>query len=356
MKGFLRIISVVLSIALLLTCTVTVAYATGGETACVSVKTAKSTYACKDSFDVTLNVSTNYNSIAMRWFVLYSKNVFELVGDDGNFTVTEDFSAVGGNSSYNFTGNVTYPEGYSSSDYSIAVIQWVGGGENLAVYNNPSSLDCFKFTLKVKEGVSEGTQGKIFIPSNSSYYDAALADATNASTYYKATNLSCTFVDASVTVKEHIAPQLKKVDGSDTVIDETDSLVYGFTGGLFSESDFKKYIYAIGDDTEYEIVPTQFGYGTGTKINLVQEGKIVKTYTVIFFGDGNGDSVFDESDIILMGLINAYLLFPEDEDPMNIALDVQKDTVVDESDMIIAYLVNAFLGEINQTNAEYVQF
>ena len=159
-----------------------------------------------------------------------------------------------------------------------------------------------------------------------------------------------------MTVKEHIAPQLKKVDGSDTVIDETDSLVYGFTGGLFSESDFKKYIYAIGDDTEYEIVPTQFGYGTGTKINLVQEGKIVKTYTVIFFGDGNGDSVFDESDIILMGLINAYLLFPEDEDPMNIALDVQKDTVVDESDMIIAYLVNAFLGEINQTNAEYVQF
>lgn len=349
MKKTRAVLCVVISLALLLSCTAA-SSAKGGETANVSINVKKPNYLPGDTVETTLSISTNYNAIAMRWFVLYSKSVFELDGENGNFTVTDGFESVGGSVSYNVSGSVSYPSGYSSDDYGIVLIQWVGGGENLAVFNHPQPLECFRFSLKVKEDAQQNAVGEIFIPDNSSYYNAALEDANNASTYYKAEGLVCTFSGASVAVRDSAAPQLLPAENTDTVIDNERKIVYGFTGGISGEDDILNYVQAVGDDASLEIESTPQGYGTGTVIKLLQNGETVAGYTVIYLGDATGDAVVDESDIVMIDLYNAMMFMPDENTPSFIGMDSTMDGVVDEADFVLVDLSIAYMGEIDQVN------
>lgn len=332
------------------------AVAKGGETAVVSTVAGRTSCMPGDSFDVTVKIATNYNSVAMRWFVLYSKSVFELVGADGNCAVTDAFGNVGGSVSYNVSGNVSYPAGYSSDEYGVVLIQWVGGGENLAVFNHPDALDCFTFSLKVKDNAALGTTGEIFIPDNSSYYNAALENATDASTYYKATDLACTFNGSSVLVGAAAEPQLIAADGSDAVIDDAAKIIYGFTGGVGSADDVLSCVTALGDGAIAEVDPTDDGYGTGAVVRLVQNGVTVESYSVVYFGDATGDGFIDESDFVVIDLVNAMLYEPDESSAEFLGMDCNRDGVVDESDIVLVDLVNAFMGEIDQLNGGIVLY
>lgn len=349
MKKARAAVCVVLSLVLILSFSL-VSVAKGGETADVVISTDKSSYESGDNAVVTVSVATNYNCIAMRWFVLYSKSVFEVDASNGNFGVTEGFDSVGGSTVFNLTGNVSYPQGYSSDEYGIVLIQWVGGGENLAVFNHPQLLDCFKFFLKVREDAPENAVGEIFIPDNSSYYNVALDDANDASTYYKANGLVCTFEGANVAVKGSVEPQLLPVDGTDTVIDDTRKIVYGFTNGINGADDILNYVCAVGDGTTIEIDETEQGCGTGTVIRLVQNGVTVDSYTVIYLGDATGDAVVDESDIVLIDLYNAMMYMPDETEPVFAGMDSTLDGVVDEADFVLVDLSVAYMGEIDQVN------
>lgn len=326
------------------------AFAKGGETAQVSISADKASCAPGGDVEVTVSIATNYNAVAMRWFVLYTKSVFELAENDGGFAVTQDFENVGGSVSCNMTGNVSYPSGYSSDEYGIVLIQWVGGGENLAVFNQPKALDCFTFSLKVKDNAAQEAVGRIFVPDNSSYYNAALEDASDASTYYKADGLVCTFNDAQVVAKTPVAPQLFAVEGTHTVVDNEAKTIYGFTNGVGSAEDILGCVYAVGDDTVAQVDETSAGCGTGTVIRLVQDGETVESYTVVFFGDATGDGVVDESDFLMIDLYNAMIVMPEDDSPEFLGMDCNRDGAVDESDLSLVDLVVAFLGEIDQVN------
>ena len=326
------------------------ASAKGGETAVVGAVADKATCAPGETVNVSVNISTNYNAVAMRWFVLYSKSVFELVGEDGGFAVTDDFEAVGGSTSSNMTGSVSYPAGYSSDDYGVALIQWLGGGENLAVFNHPQALDCFTFSLKVKDDAAEDAVGSIFIPDNSSYYNAALEDANDASTYYKADGLVCTFNGSQVTVKNPVDPELLATEGSEVVIDNEANIIYGFTNGIDSAESFLDYVYAVGDGAYVEVEGTAMGFGTGSRVILMQNGVLLDRYSVVYFGDATGDGVVDESDFVMIDLYNAMLYAPQETSPEYIGMDCTRDGVVDESDLVLVDLVNAYMGEINQVD------
>lgn len=349
MKSIRAALSVILCLVLLVSFS-TVSYAKGDETMTVSIKTEKSFIEPGENVEATVSISSNYNAVAMRWFVLYSKSVFELAGTDGNFSMTDEFENVGGSVTCNSSGNVSYPEGYSSDEYGVILIQWVGGGENLSVFNQPQALDCFTFSLEVKDGVEDGTVGRIFIPDNSSYYNAALEDANDASTYYKAKDLVCTFVGSEITTGTPAAPQLLAAEGTDTVIDAEGKIIYGFNGGIGTVEDILACVTAIGNNAAVEIDPTEQGFGTGTVIRLVQNGVTVDSYSVVFFGDATGDGVVDESDFVMIDLYNAMLYDPAETSVEFIAMDCNRDGVVDESDLVLVDLVNAYLGEIDQVN------
>ena len=76
-----------------------VCVAWGGEKVSVEVRTDKTYLNPGDEAEFTLKVSANYNALAMRWFVLYPKNIFCVDESNLNFHITDEFEAYYGNSS-----------------------------------------------------------------------------------------------------------------------------------------------------------------------------------------------------------------------------------------------------------------
>lgn len=333
-----------------------VCVAWGGEKVSVEVRTDKICYMAGDETEITLKIATNYNALAMRWFVLYSKDVFQVNESNLNFRVTDEFEMYDGNSSCSTSDNLPYPEGYSSQKYGIVLVQWLGGGQNISTFNCPEGLDCFKFNLKVRDDAENLLTGDVFIPANSAYYNVALEDANDASTYYKASDLICTFTGSQVVVTVDQEPALIAREGTDAVVDEENGIIYGLTGGLNSYEDIHDFVCAVGEGAEIDFVPSDFGTGTGSVVNLKKNGEILKSYTVVFFADANGDCVVDESDIVLIDLYNSMILMPQENTPEFLAMDCTRDSVVDESDFFIVDMVICLLGEIDQVNGGIVLY
>ena len=90
--------------------------------------------------------------------------------------------------------------------------------------------------------------------------------------------------------------------------------------------------------------------GTGSVISLVKNGEVMKSYTVVIFGDSNGDGIVDEIDLFLLDLYNSMLYMPEDNSPEFSAMDCTRDGMVDEIDLFTVDMAVGFIGEIDQVN------
>ena len=92
---------------------------------------------------------------------------------------------------------------------------------------------------------------------------------------------------------ERVPVKLIPEAGSTTVIDRDNFLIYGLQEYL-NESILDKYL-AVEGDGYYTIVPVSAGYyGTGAKVELydnLDTSAPIETYTIIVFGDINGDSL-----------------------------------------------------------------
>ncbi len=120
--------------------------------------------------------------------------------------------------------------------------------------------------------------------------------------------------------------------GTGLVIDE-DGYIYGFEEGTM-EADARELIKFVGA-AELKIYETKNGFGTGTMIQFVstKDGSILGTYTVLVFGDANGDAVIDMFDV-------AYIteVVNSGDDPSAIllkVLDLFRDGYVDAMDVSI---------------------
>ena len=105
---------------------------------------------------------------------------------------------------------------------------------------------------------------------------------------------------------------------------------------------------------------------TGSKINIVgADGEITATYTMLVFGDVNGDGWYDGEDAVIVNLIAKGLL---DEDDVGTAIwaaaDCNHDGVIDESDVDLLTGAGLLLNEVDQsataaeleTNAAYIEY
>ncbi|MBQ7580108.1 MAG: hypothetical protein IJU39_02240, partial [Clostridia bacterium] len=153
---------------------------------------------------------------------------------------------------------------------------------------------------------------------------------------------------------DYAAPAIAVADGSEIVIDKENGVIYGFQSFIDDESGIISELSVDGNNAEIVITATENGYGTGTKVELVKDGIVIESYTIVVFGDATGDSVVDESDFIMIDLYNAMLIDVEDTDPLFLGMDCNRDGVVDESDIVLVDLVNAFMGEIDQINGGIV--
>ena len=151
-------------------------------------------------------------------------------------------------------------------------------------------------------------------------------------------------------------------EDTNTVIDLQSNSIYGLDAGIGSLDD---YVTVSDEDCTLEYEPTANGFGTGTVAMLTVNGEIVDSYTVVIFGDVNGDGWYDGEDAVIVNLIAKGLL---DEEDVGIAIwaaaDCNHDGVIDESDVDLLTGAGLLLNEVDQsataaeleTNAAYIEY
>lgn len=293
MKISRKILTILLALLIALSClTAGVSAAgapNGNESLHVTVKTNVAIAYPGDYITVTLNVTNNYYATSMRFPVLFSKGIFELVDANLNLQMLGQLSSVTGSISANTNGNAEfYPSGYSSDDYGVVLVQWLGSANAglFGCYSQPSGQDCISFQLKIKAGANG--EGTILIPPESTlFYRGAMNNPADGNTFYTMTAGQCpmTFTPAVMTAQSQV-PDIAAVAGSKTVIDRDKGLIYGLALGL---SSLDAYVEPVGGATLEFIKSDPSICGTGTVINVKNSDVTIKTFKVVIYGDLNGD-------------------------------------------------------------------
>ncbi len=284
----LGIIFVVVSV---LVCCFAFISAAEGETVNVGVTLSETSLQPGDEVTVTVNVSTNYNAVAMRWPVLYSNAFFELT----DATVTAPINTfLGADCRVDTSVSDEFVPAEYKADYKALTIQWIAGAKDgkVAAYNNPASTACFTFKLKVREDATGS--GSVFVPNGGDFYTSAVESVEDVTTYYEASAQFTLGEPAVAQVKSDApaTPEIVAKDGFSVQLktfenDET-TYIIGFDAKEIVEGG-KTF------DTQFEVTnggsfEAPEGFGTGKKLVLKDSsGATVATYTFILFGDVDGD-------------------------------------------------------------------
>ena len=142
----------------------------------------------------------------------------------------------------------------------------------------------------------------------------------------------CTVCGAEINRETFEIPMLdgyfKAAEGSTTVIDENLGYIYGLEIGLADLEGYVEYSKSVS----YE---TPDGIGTGMTLTTFRGGNEWETYTIVIFGDLNGDGVIDIYDSsVLAAIVNGDMEL-EEGDVILFAADLNGDTAVDVYDLAI---------------------
>ena len=192
------------------------------------------------------------------------------------------------------------------------------------------------------------TDSSIYTETTWADYEAAyvvatdLTDADQTQLNVALTNL----VNAKNALELDDTPTTKfeAADGSTTVVDKENGIIYGLSDeGL---TDIEDYVVYEGGVVEYEYLGEYFG--TGTVVNFVVDGEVYESYTVIIFGDLNGDGVVDSYDYSVLAAIVNGDIEAEEGSALYLAADLFVDGAVDAYDLsVISSYVNGD-AEISQ--------
>lgn len=134
-------------------------------------------------------------------------------------------------------------------------------------------------------------------------------------------------------------------DLSTTVIsDSKRGYIYGLDEGY---ADIASYVTVTEGTGSAEFVPTALGNGTGSVLNIYTiRGTLYKSYTIILFGDVNGDCKINGEDSVIVSCIENGM--GEYSDCVKFAADTDFDDAVGQSDIdqINSYAIG--LGTVSQ--------
>lgn len=356
MKISKKILAILLAVTLALSLFAVSASAagtpTGTEAMTVTITTDNETYEAEAAVQVRVTIACNYNVPSFRFPIMFDSEVYEIPTIIG-LKAYNTCASAGTINANTANGADFIPDAYDSSAFGCVLVQWTASVANGAVgcLNNEAGELAFTFELKTKSS-AVGKTGTIFIPAESNlFYYQAIQDPTDATSFYylNAETCSMTFVEANaMVVGEQVGLVPNEDYGTPAIVDEENRRVYGFAMGIASTSEIKEYVKATGGAV-LRPVGTEYGYGTGTKLNLAIDGVTVKSYDLIIFGDVDGDAMSDNNDLpqILLYSSSAAVC----SDPVIIyAGDLTNDGVVDFSDLPIYLAIASASTVIDQTN------
>lgn len=139
---------------------------------------------------------------------------------------------------------------------------------------------------------------------------------------------------------------------SGAVIDYENKLIYGLSPGLNSWSVFN-YI-SVSRDKNFNINIENYYIGTGSVFTFYDEDwNVTEEYTVILFGDVNGDGWYDGMDAVLTSCIASGTLTQNDLTPAQWkAADCNHDGEINQQDVEILEEAGILLASVDQTKSE----
>ena len=134
---------------------------------------------------------------------------------------------------------------------------------------------------------------------------------------------------------DNLEVQVKKVEliapmpEDEIVIDFYYNVIYNLDEGITSVDERIDRV----EGVELKYVESANGFGTGTQVEVYFNDELFKTYSLVIFGDVNGDGWMDISDVRTLKAIADGTIAYDEFDPYCIAADVNQDFYVDELDV-----------------------
>lgn len=133
-------------------------------------------------------------------------------------------------------------------------------------------------------------------------------------------------------------------------VDYANNTVYGLDVGEIS---LDNYTNIIADGCEWIYEPGKYGFGTGSKAILKSGNKTIGEYTILIFGDVDGDGWYDAEDAFLVNLIvNGLLTEDKLPDYMWAAADCNHDGVINEIDVELLMGAGVRKNDIDQNTTQ----
>lgn len=149
---------------------------------------------------------------------------------------------------------------------------------------------------------------------------------------------------------------------NNAVLDDAAGLIYGLNAGIDSLEDYTN-IELEGYYWEY--TSARYGFGTGTTALLTNGETVMDGYTVVIFGDVNGDGWYDGEDAFLVNLIAKGMLSKDDVgEAIWTAADCNHDGAIDEADVDLLSGAGLKLNDVDQSktatelaaNSDYIEY
>lgn len=356
MKISKKILAILLAVTLALSLFAVSASAagtpTGNEAMTVTITTDDETYEAGTAVQVRVTISSNYNVPSFRFPILFDAEVYELPAIIGLKSYNTCASA--GTMNYNTADTEQFiPMEYDPSAFGCILFQWtasVANGE-IGHINNEAGELAFTFELKTKLS-AVGKTGTIFIPAESDlFYYQAIENPADATSFYYLDAATCamTFIEGNaMVVGEQVALVPNDAYGSQATVDEANRLIYGVSEGIMSTSEIREYVKGTGKSV-VRATSTDLGYGTGTIVTLNIDGIPVKSYSLVIFGDVNGDALVDSGDLAYIISYSSGSTICSDA-VIGFAADLNDDDAVDVGDLPVYLAVTAGSHVIDQTN------
>ena len=283
-----------------------------------TIKIESKSAAVGSTVEVPIMILNNPGIIAIKMRIQYNTDYLRLIN-------AHDEGLLG-------AGNSLFSNNISAVPYALS---WEDG---LAADNYTNDGIVATLTFEV-----------LSVPANGKTEIAVSLD--NSSTFnYNLDDVSFETLNGTVTINEFSEqPYLTSKENSTTIIDDT--FVYGLQPGITENIFEGQYIKVEGNGhIEYN-----GSFGTGTIVNLINDktDELFSTYTIIIFGDVDGDGVYDGQDAFIVNCIANGLLTKEQVGEAKwMAADCNHVGEVNSSDVILLEQAGLLLSEVDQTASQ----